>query len=106
MNGNVIFRNCEINGFNAYGGEGTATFEGCTFGCDESRYNGLNIYANTNLVNCTFNFVSGKTNFVDLEEAGKTLTINNCKANLDGVAVNIADYVGGSKKEDCTVTIM
>ena len=105
MNGDVIFRNCEINGFNAYGGDGTATFEGCTFGCDESRYNGLNIYANTNLVNCTFNFVSGKTNFVDLEEVGKTLTITNCTANLDGVAVNIADYVGGSKKNDCTVTI-
>jgi hypothetical protein len=103
MNGDVIFRNCEINGFNAYGGDGTATFEGCTFGCDESSYNGLNIYSNTNLINCTFNFVSGKTNFIDMEGTGKTLKITNCKATLDGVDANIADYVGGSKLAANTV---
>ena len=103
--GTVIFRNCEINGFNAYGGNGKVTFEGCIFGCDQSRYNGLNIYADTELVNCTFNYVSGKTNFVDLEEAGKTLTITNCTATLDGNPANIADYVGGSKKGECTVVI-
>jgi hypothetical protein len=103
MNGNVIFRNCEINGFNAYGGDGTATFEGCTFGCDESSYNGLNIYSNTNLVNCTFNFVSGKTNFIDMEGTGKTLTITNCTATLDGANVDIKNYVGGSKLADNTV---
>ena len=103
MNGDVIFRNCVINGFNAYGGDGTATFEGCTFGCDESRYNGLNIYANTNLVNCTFIFVSGKTNFIDMEGEGKTLTITNCTATLDGAAANVADYVGGSKLANNTV---
>ena len=103
--GTVIFRNCEINGFNAYGGDGTVIFEGCTFGCDESRYVGLNIYSDTDLVNCTFNYVSGKTNFVDLEAAGKTLTITNCTATLDGNPANIADYVGGSKKGECTVVI-
>lgn len=103
--GTVIFRNCEINGFNAYGGNGKVTFEGCIFGCDQSSYNGLNIYSDTDLVNCTFNFVSGKTNFVDLEEAGKTLTITNCTATLDGNPANIADYVGGSKKGECTVVI-
>ena len=105
MNGDVIFRNCEINGFNAYGGDGTATFEGCTFGCDESSYNGLNIYSNTNLVNCTFNFVSGKTNFIDMEGTGKTLTITNCTATFDGVTVDVKNYVGGSKLADNTVVI-
>ena len=105
MDGDVIFRNCEINGFNAYGGEGTVTFEGCTFGYDESRYNGLNIYSNTNIVNCTFNYVSGKTNFIDMEGTGKTLTITNCTATLDGAAANVADFVGGSKLADNTVII-
>ena len=105
MDGDVIFRNCEINGFNAYGGDGTVTFEGCTFGCDESRYNGLNIYSNTNIVNCTFNYVSGKTNFIDMEGTGKTLTITNCTATLDGAAANVADFVGGSKLAENTVII-
>ena len=103
MNGDVIFRNCEINGFNAYSGDGTVTFEGCTFGCDESRYNGLNIYSNTKLVNCTFNYVSGKTNFIDMEGTDKTLTITNCTATLDGATANVADFVGGSKLADNTV---
>ena len=103
MAGNVIFRNCEINGFNAYGGEGTATFEGCTIGCDQSRYAGLNIYSNTNLVNCTFNYVSGKTNFIDMEGTGKTLKITNCKVYLDGVEADIKNYVGGSKLAENTV---
>ena len=103
MDGNVIFRNCEINGFNAYSGKGTITFEGCTFGNDASNYNGLNIYSNTNLVNCTFNYVSGKTNFIDMEGTGKTLTITNCTATLDGAAANVADFVGGSKLADNTV---
>lgn len=107
MKGDVLFKNCHINGFNAYGGEGTATFEGCTFGTDaRSRYNGLNIYANTVLTDCTFIYKSGKTNFIDMEAAGnKSMTITNCTATLDGVAVDVADYVGGSKLPECTVTI-
>ena len=103
MDGDVIFRNCEINGFNAYSGAGNITFEGCTFGNDASRYNGLNIYSNTHLVNCTFNFKSGKTNFIDMEGTGKTLTITNCTATLDGAAANVADFIGGSKLAENTV---
>ncbi len=103
--GNIIFRNCEINGFNAYGGAGTVTFEGCTFGNDESRYNGLNIYANTVLTNCTFNYISGKTNFVDYEAAGKSLTITNCTATLDGEAANLLDFVGGTYKSQTTIIV-
>ena len=105
MDGDVIFRNCVINGFNAYGGTGTATFENCTFGNDQSRYNGLNIYANTVLKDCTFNYISGKTNFIDMEANGKTLTIINCTATLDGVAADVTDFVGGSKLGGCTVTV-
>ena len=105
MDGDVIFRNCEINGFNAYSGAGNITFEGCTFGNDASNYNGLNIYSNTNLVNCTFNYKSGKTNFIDMEGTGKTLTITNCTATLDGAAANVADFIGGSKLAENTVVI-
>jgi hypothetical protein len=87
MNGNVIFRNCKIAGFNAIGGAGTITFEGCTFGYDQSKYNGLNLYVNTNLIDCKFEYVSGKTNFIDFEAAGKTLNITNCTAdgNYNGI---------------------
>jgi len=105
MDGNVIFKNCVINGFNAYSGSGTMTFEGCTFGYDDSSYNGLNIYSNTVLINCTFNYVSGKTNFIDMEGTGKTLTITGCTATLDGVAADVADFVGGSKLAQNTVII-
>ena len=105
MNGDVIFKNCKINGFNAYGGNGTVTFEECTFGNDASSYNGLNIYSNTVIKNSTFVYKSGKTNFVDLEADGLTLTITNCKATLDGVDTDIANFVGGSKKANGTVII-
>ena len=105
MDGNVIFRRCKINGFNAYGGEGTATFENCVFGNDESKYNGLNIYSNTVLTDCQFIFISSKTNFIDMEGTGKTLTITNCTATLDGVAEPVTDYVGGSKRDQNTVIL-
>ena len=105
MEGDVLFKNCEINGFNAFGGEGTATFENCVFGNDESRYNGLNTYANTVLKNCQFNFITGKTNFIDMEGTGYTLTITNCTATLDGVAKPVTDFVGGSKIDQNTVIL-
>ena len=105
LHGNVTFKNCEINGFNAYGGDGSVTFEGCTFGCDASNYNGLNIYADTVLKDCTFVYTSGKTNFVDMEAAGKSLTIINCTATLDGAAADLLDYVGGSQLPNCTLTV-
>lgn len=105
MNGDVKFINCKINGFNAYGGTGTATFEKCTFGYDESSYNGLNIYANTKLIECTFNYISGKTNFIDMEGTGKTLSITDCTATLDGAAADVVDFVGGSKLAQNTLIV-
>ena len=103
MDGDILFKNCEINGFNAYSGAGTMTFDGCTFGNDNSNYNGLNIYSNTVIKDCEFNFSSGKTNFIDMEGVGKTLTIENCTATLDGSDADIRDFVGGSKLADNTV---
>lgn len=105
MDYDVTFINCKINGFNAFGGNATVTFEGCTFGSDESSYNGLNMYCDLVLKDCKFEFISGKTNFIDFEAAGETLTIENCTATLDGVAVDVLDYVGGTNKNDTTITV-
>ncbi|MBR2080295.1 MAG: right-handed parallel beta-helix repeat-containing protein [Oscillospiraceae bacterium] len=101
--GNVIFRNCEINGFNAFGGAGTVTFEKCKFGYDNSSYNGLNLYMNTNLINCEFVYENGKTNFIDMEGTGKTLSFTGCTATLDGNAVEVSTMVGGSMLTQNTV---
>jgi len=102
----IIFENCILNGFHAVGGEITKiTFKGCTFDASNHSYNGLNLYCNAELINCVYNFRSGKTNFIDMEGTGKTLTITNCTATLDGEDVNIADYVGGSKLAQNTVII-
>jgi hypothetical protein len=57
------------------------------------------------LENCEFNFVSGKTNFIDMEGTGKTLTINNCTATLDGEEANVLDFVGGSKLDQNTLIV-
>ena len=103
LDGEVYFKNCVINGFNALGGSGSATFEDCAFGCDASNYNGLNIYLDVNLINCSFEYISGKVNFIDMEGEGKTLAITNCTATLDGVVVSVSDFVGGSKLAQNTV---
>ena len=105
MDHDVIFRNCKINGFNAFGGTATVTFEGCTFGYDESRYNGLNMYCNTVLKDCKFEYVSGKTNFIDFEEADHDLTITNCTATLNGETANVLDFVGGTYKNQTHITV-
>ena len=80
-------------------------FEGCTFGTDKSSRNGLNIYLNTTLIDCTFNYISGKLNFIDMEGEGKTLTITNCVATLDGVSADIKTFIGGSKILQNTVIV-
>ena len=105
MDHNVIFKNCKLNGFNAFGGTATVTFEGCTFGYDESGYNGLNMYCDTVLKDCKFEYVSDKTNFIDMEGIGKTLTITNCTATLDGEEANVLDFVGGSKLNQNTLIV-
>jgi hypothetical protein len=103
--GTVIFRNCELSGFNALGGDALFVFDGCTFTQDESSYNGLNLYVDATLTNCTFVFKSGVTNFIDCEGVGQTLTINGCTATLDGADIAIMDMVGGSKLTQNTVIL-
>lgn len=63
----------------------------------------FNMYMNFDLIDCKFEFVSGKTNFIDMEGTGKTATITNCTATLDGVATDVSNFVGGSKLAQNTV---
>jgi len=102
---NAVLLVLAIIGFNAIGGDATIYFEGCTFDKSNHSYDGLNLYCNANLIDCTYNFRTGKTNFIDMEGTGKTLNIENCTAKLDGEVVDIAAYVGGGKLAQNTVII-
>ncbi len=80
----VIFRNCEISGFNALGGALTmVTFEGCTFkGNGMSNYNGANLWGNTKMIDCEFTFDgSTATEWIDCISAEKTYEFTNCTVN-------------------------
>ncbi len=102
----VYFKNCIINGFNAIGSAITkAVFEGCTFGHGSTTYNGLNLYCNTELKDCKFIYTGTGSEFIDMEGEGKTLTITNCSATLNGEEISIQDKVGGSKIDKNTVIL-
>lgn len=75
----VIFRNCTISGFNATASAiSKITFEGCTFKPGRSGYNGINLWGNTEMIDCTFVFDNTKTEWVDLVGSNKTATFTNC----------------------------
>lgn len=77
----VIFRNCTFSGFNAMGGEITQlTMEGCTFKANgKSGYNGINLWGNTEMKDCTFVFDgSVKYEWVDACGDNKTYSFANC----------------------------
>lgn len=107
--GSVVFKNCYMTGFNAFGGSLTkVTFEGCTFYKGDSAYIGLNLYGDTELKDCKFEYTSENTlsnNFIDMEGTGKTLTITNCTATMDGAAYDLTERIGGSKLAVNTVII-
>jgi len=84
----VIFRNCTFSGFNALGGAITKlTMEGCTFkALGNSGYNGINLWGDTDMINCTFVFDgSAQTEWVDLCNSNKTVTFTGCVVT-DGTA--------------------
>ncbi len=104
--GEIVFRNCTISGFNAIGSALIkATFEGCTFTYGRTAYNGLNLYCNTELKDCVFEFTGASGEFIDYEAAGKTLTITNCVVNVNGTPVDIATKIGGTNRNDTLITI-
>lgn len=94
---NVTFKNCTISGFNAFGGAiKKLTLEGCTFKCTgKSNYNGVNLWGNTDLKDCTFIF-DGKaeTEWVDLCTGGLTVTFTNCVVTNGTTETPIKDVVG------------
>ena len=98
----VVFKDCTLSGFNAMGGAITKlTMEGCTFKAnDRSGYNGINLWGNTDLVNCTFVFDGTKTEWVDLCGDNKTVTFTNCVVT-DGttetpIETVVGDYGAGN----------
>ena len=83
----VVFKNCTFSGFNAMAGAITKlTMEGCTFKPNgKSAYNGINLWGNTDMVDCTFIFDGSVDNeWIDLCTGNLTCTFTNCKVS-DGV---------------------
>lgn len=98
----VIFKNCTFSGFNAFGAELTKlTLKGCTFvGNGKSGYNGINMWGNTDLIDCTFVFDGTSTyEWLDLCSENKTASFTNCVVKTgEDTTGNLADYV--SKRHD------
>ena len=103
----VLFRNCTFSGFNAMGSAITKlTLEGCIFKAnDTSRYNGINLWGDTDLINCTFVF-DGKasTEWVDLANSNKTVTFTNCVVT-DGKTEKGVETVVGNFELGNTVIV-
>ncbi len=76
----VIFKHCTFSGFNAFGAAITKlTLEDCTFKPNgKSKYNGLNLYGNTEVKDCTFVFDGTASEWIDLEGDNVTVEFTNC----------------------------
>jgi len=105
----VIFRNCTLSGFNAFGAALTMlTFEGCTFkGNGVSDYNGANLWGSAKLVNCEFTFDGSTANeWIDCIGADKTYEFVNCTVNgVDYTPANFAEYGDIFSRNNVKVTI-
>ena len=102
----VIFRNCTFSGFNTLGGAITKlTMEGCTFKPNgRSGYNGINLWGNTDLIDCTFVFDGTTTEWIDLCGDGKTVNVTNCVVT-DGVNETPIENVIGDYGVGNTVVV-
>ena len=101
----LIFKNCTLSGFNAFAGSAEkVVLDGCTM-TNNGKYNGLNMYCDLELNDCKFEFTGVGSEFVDFEAAGQTLTVTNCSATKNGVAIDLVDMIGGSKISQTTITI-
>ncbi|MBQ8430498.1 MAG: right-handed parallel beta-helix repeat-containing protein [Clostridia bacterium] len=93
----VTFKNCTFSGFNAMGAEITKlTLEGCTFkALGNSGYNGINLWGDTDMINCTFVF-DGSTQYewVDLCNDNKTVTFTGCVVTDGTTETALKDVVG------------
>ncbi len=103
----VIFKNCSFTGFNTFGsGLTKLTLENCTFKYNgKGGYNGINMWGNTDLINCTFVFDGSATEWVDACGNNKTINAIGCVIS-DGTteraltSTDIGDYGTGN-----TITI-
>lgn len=92
----VVFKNCTFTGFNTFGSAITKlTLENCTFKYNgKGGYNGLNLWGNSELINCTFVFDGSATEWVDLCTSNQTVTFTNCVVT-DGInETPLKDVVG------------
>ena len=91
----VVFKNCVLSGFNAFGGAITElTLEGCTLKAGRSGYNGINLWGNTTMKDCKFEFDGTKTEWVDFMGDNKTYVIENCELNGVVCTVENRDELG------------
>lgn len=93
----VIFKNCTFTGFNTFGNAVTKlTMEGCTFKYNgKGGYNGINLWGNSELINCTFVFDGSASNeWVDLCTGGITVTFTGCVVTDGTTETPIKDKVG------------
>lgn len=103
----VLFKNCTISGFNATAAAVTkVTFDGCTFKANNrSGYNGINLWGNAELTNCTFVFDgSASYEWVDLRGDNKTVTFTNCVVT-DGTSETPIENVVGNYGTGNTIIV-
>ena len=93
----VLFDNCTISGFNAFGSALTnLTLDGCTFQAVEgNNYNGINLWGDTVITDCTFIFDdTAGTQWVDMCGDNKTLTITDSVVTDGTNETSLLDVVG------------
>ncbi len=97
----VVFKNCTFSGFNAFGAALTQlTLEDCTFkSTGKSSYNGVNLWGNTELKNCTFVFDgAASTEWIGLNGAdSKTITFTDCTVTNGELADYFSNWSAGDK---------
>ena len=95
----VTFENCVFSGFNAFGGALTQlNLIDCTFKpLGNSSYNGINMWGNTKLENCNFEFDGAHTEWIDACNDGKILEFNGCEVNGEPLSIDrVGDYGEGN----------
>lgn len=101
----VIFRRCVFSGFNAMGNAiSKLTMEDCTFKPGKSAYNGINLWGNTDMTNCTFVFDGTKTEWIDLCSENITGTFTDCVVTDGTNTTDIAKVV--TKRHDSAKIIV
>ena len=95
VDGTLIFRNCDITGWNSFGGakvaggESKVIFENCTF--HKSDYGTLRFYQNAEVKNCTFDADYGR---IDVNADDCTVKFTGCTLDTNIIRNNIDSKTG------------